>query len=227
MSPEPDKNGVDDLLEKHERFGVWCAALGSMGAGVWFWFGWAGVAEEVAVHREVGAGMGALGFLVLLALTLRGQAGYRVRSLLRFVICLGVGGLCSVWAWDRLQDVRDLHADGVHANVSVLDSHWGHKGEEFTLRTWVEVEGEKVEVATERRVDRGDTLKVFYVPGRPDLVLDGEVEHGWIALTRAVAAPWMLVVIGLAFPGMVVIVLMSLWGVLRGAPAGSDPNLDR
>ena len=73
---------VGKFMDLRDRIGAWCAALGSIGAGVLFYIGPDTIKEEIPIHKELGIGFGAFGFVFLCALMFKGSLGYRFRSLL-------------------------------------------------------------------------------------------------------------------------------------------------
>lgn len=219
---------VGKAADVRDKIGAWCASLGAIGVGALLWVGPEEIAEEIPVHREVGAGFVAFGVVFVLALSLRGNAGYRARSLMfAMIAALGAVGL-GYLLYHVGRDVVDLHERGEYRTVEVVGQslRFDQRTGKASQKTKVRVEGKTVSVELDGRYRRGDTAEVLVVPDRPDVVVSGAVEQDWVQLVDAKFGKWGLLLLALVFVICVLAAPIKLWDALVGPPAGVDPDAD-
>lgn len=220
---------IGRAVDMHERIGGWFAAFGAMGAGVLFWIGPSGIAEEIPAHKTLGAITGAFGFVFLLALALRGQAGYRARSLMMVMLAAVVGGFL-VWILEAgTRNVIALKQNGIYATVPVNQQRVTTNAYDKSRNTLAEVviDGEYLTVDLDRHVKRGEMVEVLYAPDRPNAIVPGWVEKEWLALIDAVIGRWFAIGGALVALFCLLAIPVKLWDTLFGAPRGVDPDEDR
>ncbi|MDA1265407.1 MAG: hypothetical protein O2816_10055 [Planctomycetota bacterium] len=218
--------GVGEVVDKHERIGAWFGALGAIGGGVLIYIGPGTMAEEIPIHRELGLGFGAFGFVFLLALIFKGQAGYRARSLLMAMLAAVIGTGLGWVSYSVGLDVYDLYHEGEYRDVSVTGTRriYDSYNKTSSFKTEVNVDGERVTVDLTRLPKRGEVVHVLVVPRRPAAIVPGHVEQNWMPLVDEVIGRWiaMGILIGLLFCGLAV--PFKLWDTVFGAAKGVDPD---
>ncbi|MCB1282313.1 MAG: hypothetical protein KDB18_12405, partial [Salinibacterium sp.] len=174
-----DDGLIGSFLRLRERVAIWCAVLALIGGAIFLWNPPAEVASEISWHRELAIGCGAFGGLMMLALVLRGQAGYRLRALLLAGLAALVGIGLFWWLGETAQDVRALKERGEIRRVQVTGSTMRHNPKTKTTRTLtrVSIDGQSVSGALGRLPRRGEWVEILVAADRPQAAVAASVKR--------------------------------------------------
>lgn len=109
-----------DAKDGYDRLAGWCAAIGLMITGGFFFFASEKFAQEIPHHKLIGAGVFAIGFVFVIALAARGQAASRAKNFLLFAAAGSIAGGLGYGAWKEGRIVYGLHAHGEEVTLPVI-----------------------------------------------------------------------------------------------------------
>ena len=222
MGLKDELEGVERVMEAHERFGAWCAALGSLGFGIFIgWFPPEELAKEIPPHRLVGAGFAGFGLVFLIALAGRGGAARRAKNLL-LAVGLGLFAAGGAYiAWTETNIVLELEAKGVEKTLpvySITPNFADGKGWKVELR-----EGRmSYRLDLDSSVQRGQTMTFLVHPENRRWTAVTPAGSSHLEIVDARGKRWhVLVGAGVALLlGLWSLVL--LWNALIGAPSPDE-----
>ncbi len=206
------------LYDLRDHVGAWCGALAMLVVAVVLWIAPGEMAGEFEYHKEAAIAAGSFGIAVLLALVLKGRAGYRAKALVMGFLSLAVGAF-SLWlVQDAAQDVWALHETGEIRTVEVVGttSQYNPKSRKTTRKTRVIVDGKGVTVKLPHLPRRGATVQVFVAPERPKAIVPGGTEKEWLPLLDAVCGKWTFLLFTLISVFCIVALPINLWHVVFG-----------
>ncbi|MFT7620661.1 MAG: hypothetical protein ACI97A_004319 [Planctomycetota bacterium] len=212
-----------------DRVGAWCGALGLIGAAFFLYDGPQEIRDEIVYYREIAIGCGIFGGLMILALVLRGNAGYRVRSLLLAVLSSLVGGFLIWWISTAALDIWALKATGEIRRVEVIGTTMKQnpKTHTVTKMTQVSIDGQRISAKIRGNHRRGQTITILVAPKRPTAIVSASVEKEWLTLIDELIGRWIALLLVSLTLFCVFALPINLWHFLTGPPQGVDPEEGR
>ncbi len=208
------------LYDLRDHVGAWCGALAMLVVAVVLWIAPGEMAGEFEYHKEAAIAAGSFGISVLLALVLKGRAGYRAKALVMGFLSLAVGTFSLWWVQDAAQDVWALHETGEVRTVEVVGttSQYNPKSRKTTRKTRVIVDGKRVTVKLSHLPRRGATVQVLVAPDRPQAIVPGSTVKEWLPLLDVVCGQWAFLLFTLASVFCIFALPINLWHVVFGPP---------
>ena len=206
------------MKDARDRVGAWFGALTVIVGGAFLLWGPSDIVEEVPYAETIGGVSLAFGFLVVLAVTLRGSAGYRARSLLICCTAVLVAGGLGWWSWDAAQDVWALHERGEVRSVPVVGTttRQNPKTRKIIRLTQVAIDGRRVSLDLGHLPRRGTVVEVLVAEDRPKAAVSSATPREWLPLIDAVVGRWIaLLILGLLL-ACIVAAPFSLWNAIIG-----------